>query len=297
MISEKQMEISVVIACYNGEATISETLEALVEQQWNGAWEIILSDNGSTDFSVELFQKIAKAHSEIQMRIVDASQRPGQPHALNMGVKAAHGQAVVFCDADDVVAPGWLSAMAGALRNHNFVAARMDLQRLNKDWMLETGKNIQEKKLGKIPYPPYLYHAGGGTIGFRKAVFEKVGEFDHSLPYLHDTDFCFRVQMAGFKIQYVPEAVISIRYRSDLDKIFCQAYNYAKYNVILSKRYKNYGAPAEGRWQRFLSGWKYIIISYFRKCHDMASKARFKYKLGWQMGLLVGALENRCPPP
>ena len=297
MIRKKKTEISVVIACYNGEATIAETLEALVRQEWDGGWEIILSDNGSTDFSVEIFQKIADANPEIPMRVVNASQRPGQPHALNTGVQAAFGQAVVFCDADDVVAPGWLSAMAGALRNHDFVAARMDLQKLNEDWVYQSRINTQQKELPKIAYPPYLYHAGGGTIGFRKAVFEKIGEFDHSLPCLHDTDFCFRAQLAGFKIQYLPEAVICIRFRSDLNAIFWQAYNYARYNVTLSKRYQNYCPARKNRWKRFIAGWISIIKAAFCTRHDMASEAVFKWNLGWHAGLLVGVLQNRCPPP
>lgn len=297
MISDKQTEVSVVIACYNGEATIAETLDALVSQEWNGGWEIILSDNGSTDFSVKIFQKIADAHPEIPMRVVDASQRSGKPHALNTAVQVAFGQSVVFCDADDVVAPGWLSAMASALRNHDFVAARMDLQKLNVDWVYQSRKNAQEKELPKIAYPPYLYHAGGGTIGFRKAVFERVGDFDHSLAYLEDTDFCFRAQLAGFKIQYLPEAVIYIRFRSDLKAIFYQAYNYAKYNVILSNRYKSYGTAAKGRWRHFLLAWISLIKAYVRPRYDMASKAIFKRKLGWQTGLLVGVLQNRCSLP
>jgi glycosyltransferase involved in cell wall biosynthesis len=294
---ENQVQVSVVIPCYNGEATITETLEALVRQEWDGGWEIVLSDNGSTDSSVEIFQKIAEAHPEIPMRVADASQRPGQPHALNTGVQAAFGQAVLFCDTDDVVAPGWLSAMAVALKNHDFVAARMDLRKLNEDWVYQSRRNIQEKELPKIGYPPYLYHAGGGTIGFRKTVFEKVGEFDHSLPYLHDTDFCFRSQLAGFKIHYVPEAVMYYRFRSDLDTMFYQAYRYARYNVILSKRYKSYGTAAKGRWRNFVSVWISLIKAYFRPRYDMVAKARFKWKLGWQTGLLVGVLQNRYPPP
>jgi glycosyltransferase involved in cell wall biosynthesis len=298
MNNEKQMDLSVVIPCYNGKATIEETLDALVKQKFDGAWEIILADNGSTDFSVEIFQKIADAHPEIPMCVVDASQRKGQPHALNTGVKAALGRAIVFCDADDVVAPGWLSAMANALKKHDFVAARMDFYKLNKGWVCQYRINAQEKELPKIDYPPYFYHAGGGTIGFRKSVFEKIGEFDQSLPILHDTDFCFRAQLAGFKIHYVPKALIYIRLRSDLHAIFWQAYNYARYNVTLSKRYKNYGPAAKGRIKRFIAGWISIIKTCFNPGYDiMASEAVLRWSLGWQVGLFVGALENRLPPP
>lgn len=297
MDNEKQIEITVVIPCYNGEVTLAETLDGLVAQQWDGVWEILLSDNRSTDRSVAIFREYAVGNPHIPMRVVDASQRKGQPHALNTGVYSAKGLSVLFCDADDVPAPGWLSAMATALREYDFVASRMDLRTLNSDWVFQSRRNAQESELPKISYPPYLYHAGGGTVGFRKKVFETVGEFDHSLPCLHDTDFCFRAQQAGYQIHYEADAVMCIRFRADMDAIYRQAYNYAKYNVIVSKRYKAHGPPPKGRWGRFIKAWRSLWRTYRRPGKDMAEMARFQWKLGWQMGLLAGILQNRCPPP
>jgi glycosyltransferase involved in cell wall biosynthesis len=295
--SAEDILISVIIACYNAEKTLSETLEALCTQEWDGTWEIILSDNRCTDGSVDIFQGFARRYPQIAMRLVDASAIKGQPHAMNVAIHAARGKSVLFCDADDVVAPGWLAAMGGALQKHEFVAARMDLRRLNEAWVSDYRRNKQELELEKLGYPPFLHHAGGGTFGFHKSVFDRVGEFDHNLPCLMDTDFCIRAQLAGFELHYVPDAVIYIRSRSDLRGIYLQAYNYAKYNLILSKRYRAFGRPAPRRWVRFFRRWISLAKVYSRPRSDMVTKARARRTLGWTMGLTAGILTERYPPP
>lgn len=296
-LSAEEILITVIIACYNAEKTLSETLEALCSQAWKGTWEIILSDNRCTDGSVRIFEDFARRYPHIVMRVIDASAKKGKPHALNVAIHAAQGKSVLFCDADDVVAPGWLAAMDAALREHEFVAARMEMRRLNEAWITDYRRNKQEFDLPKIAYPPYLHHAGGGTLGFRKSLFDRVGEFDHSLTSLEDTDYCFRAQLAGFELCYVPDAVISIRARSDLRGIYVQAYNYAKYNLILSKRYRRFGQPAPRRWRRFLERWILIAKLYSRPRPDAGAKARARRALGWAMGLTAGILTERYPPP
>jgi glycosyltransferase involved in cell wall biosynthesis len=289
--------ISVVICCYNAEATLAETLASLCDQKWAGSWEILLSNNGSSDRSVEIFLDVAARHPEMAMTLVDASAKRGTPYARNTGVRKARGSKILFCDADDLVGTGWLSAMADALERHDFVAARFDLKRLNVEWISDVRRNRQEFELPRASYAPYLYHAGGGTFGFHKRVFERVGGFDESLLNLEDTDFCFRAQLAGFDLHYVPEAVVHVRARSDLRGFYRQAFGQAKYSLILSKRYKEYGPPNPRRWRRFMRRWVQVSRYAVRANHDDASKARAGRALGWAMGLLAGIVQERYPPP
>ena len=120
-------ELSVIIACFNGAETLEETLASLVVQEWDRPWEILFADNGSTDASAALFAAGARAHPGVRMRAVDAGAEKGKSYALNLGIRMAAGRALLFCDADDTVAPGWLAAMGAALDRHPFVAARIDL--------------------------------------------------------------------------------------------------------------------------------------------------------------------------
>ena len=69
----------------------------------------------------------------------------------------ASGDALVFVDADDEVAPGWLEAIGNALRVHDFVASRMDFEKLNTPAMAARMRiHPQRTGLQKLWYPPYL---------------------------------------------------------------------------------------------------------------------------------------------
>lgn len=118
--------ISVIIKVYNGEETLAGALDSLVSQSCAFEWEVILSDNGSTDATQAIFEDYARRFPDILMRWVDASGRAGKSYALNFGIREARGEKLLFLDADDTVAPGWLEAMVRALESAPLVAARID---------------------------------------------------------------------------------------------------------------------------------------------------------------------------
>ncbi|HEY4573152.1 MAG TPA: glycosyltransferase family A protein, partial [Thermoanaerobaculia bacterium] len=103
------MKLSVVIPCLNAAATLGVQLAALTRQSWPGGWEVIVADNGSTDGSREIVESYRGRLPGLAL--VDASDRRGQAHARNLGAAAATGDALLFCDADDEVAPGWMEAL------------------------------------------------------------------------------------------------------------------------------------------------------------------------------------------
>ena len=277
------MKISVIIPCFNAVDTIDAQLEALADQDWPEPWEVIVVDNKSTDDSMAVVKKYRGKLPGL--RIVDAFARQGQPYALNVGVQAAEGDALLFCDADDIVGHGWLAAMGEALSKHDFVACRMDVERLNSQG--SGYGNPQAHGVQVLWYPPYLPHAGGGTLGVKSSLYDKVGGFDESLPYLHDTDFCFKIQFTGTKLHFVPDAVMHIRYRETISGIYRQSRNYAEYNVILFKRYRS-SAPEEPHlWRRYLGDWKRLLKSL-----PALVKRRNRYKLAWDLGRQIGRLKG-----
>jgi glycosyltransferase involved in cell wall biosynthesis len=289
------VKLSVVIPCYNAADTLGVQLEALVNQHWSKPWEVIVVDNRSTDDS----RQIAERYKERlpNLRIVDASARQGQPFALNVGVEAATGEAVAFCDADDEVAPGWVAAMGEALSRHDFVACRIDIEKLNPPWVVAGRRCPQRDDLQKVSYPPYLPHAGGGTLGVKRSLHAMVGGFDESLPYLHDTDFCFKLQLAGVRPHFVPDAVIHVRWRHTLRGIYNQARGWAVYKVKVYKKYQG-GTATESlpSWKHYARNWQYLLwrLPFIRQKQDCLL---FMRGLGSQIGLLQGSFKHRIAPP
>lgn len=294
--------LSVIIACRNGAATLGETLAGLAEQDWDEPWEILLVDNGSTDDSVALFQAFARAHPALTMRVVDASARPGQQYAMNLGIAAARAPAVVFCDADDVPGTGWLAAMGRALAEHPVAAARMDFERLNGDnWMARSRSGFQRDALERLAFLPDLVHSGGGALGLQRAVVDRVGGFDPDFPYLMDTEFCIRAQLAGFPIAFVPDAVMHIRARDSLPGLFRQSYNWGRYEMRLVSRYRDQGVSFAGGWRRYLRSWEQVLRHHLRKGlrpapATMLNAAWLRSGAGRLTGNLVGMIRYRTAP-
>jgi glycosyltransferase involved in cell wall biosynthesis len=289
------MKISAIIACYNAADTLGVQIEALANQSWKGPWEVVVVDNRCTDNSMRIAQRYR--HRLPELRIVQACSKQGIAHAYNVGVDNASGEAVLFCDADDMVGQGWLEAMAKALEDHALVACRTDITLLNQDLPIDPAKdNMQGSGIKAIWYPPYLPHAGSGTMGVRVSLHRAVGGFDETLTYLCDTDYCFRIQMTTReKLHFVPNAVMHIRKRRSLRGHFLQAHNYSAYNVVLFKRYRTTAPEPPRLWKSHIYGWLSLAL---RTPGLVRRRNRYRYawNLGWQLGALKAGLRLRVPP-
>src|SRR5262245_44074787 len=101
--------LSIIIPCYNSQSTLGAQLAALARQQTRYSWEAIVADNGSNDGTSELAKSF---HDRIpRFRVIDASATRGAAYARNAGARVAAGSALLFCDADDVMADGYVESM------------------------------------------------------------------------------------------------------------------------------------------------------------------------------------------
>lgn len=281
------MKLSIIIPCYNAADTLGAQLEALAGQDWSGEWEVIVANNGSTDDTVAVAQRY---QDRLPLRLVDASAQRGATFAYLTATAAASGDALIFCDADDVVGEGYLRAMAAALAEHAAVAARCDMERLNQGWVRAAHSNTQVSGLQPYHYPPFLPHAGGSTMGIRRQVFIELGGFDPDL-YLIDTDLCWRLQLAGHGLHFVPQAVVYVRHRTTLKGIFRQGRTWGEGNVALYKKYRPLGMPELSK-RAGLEGWGRLLrrLPFIRSQADLA---RWLWQAGWRWGRLRASLRQR----
>src|SRR5258706_1195295 len=172
--------LSVIIPCYNSEATLGAQLCALAAQVCGYSWEVIVADNGSRDGTIRVANSFADRIPAL--RVVDASARRGAAYARNAGAEASRGTALLFCDADDEMADGYLAAMGRALETHDFVACRYDFRKLNRSWLAHAqGHEGQGSGPAGGYCHPTLPYAGAGGLGVARAVHDGVGGFDMTL--------------------------------------------------------------------------------------------------------------------
>lgn len=286
--------LSVVLPCYNAADTIGGQLEALAGQSWSRPWEVVVVDNRSTDDSMAIVERYRGRLPGL--RIVKASARQGRAYALNTGAHAARGESIAFCDADDEVAPGWVAAIGDALGKADFVASRFDATKLNPPELQRVRETGQTNGLSRIWYPPYLPYAGGCGLGVKRSLWEAVNGFDEKLLHVQDADFCFKVQLAGAPLQFVPEALVHVRLRYSLGATFRQACNWAEYNVIIYKKYQPVTKTrVRNPWKRYAREW----IRLGRDVCRMRNVTQFGaclWLFGWQIGRFIGSVESWTPP-
>jgi cellulose synthase/poly-beta-1,6-N-acetylglucosamine synthase-like glycosyltransferase len=154
-------------------------------------------------------------------------------------------------------------------------------------------ESTQADGLQQYRYPAYLPHAGGSTIGLRRHLWNMVGGFDESLRYLEDTDLCWKLQLAGVKLHFVPEAVIHVRLPHSLRGIYQQARAWGAYNVILYQRYLPFGMPKLSP-KLGLMAWGEIIRSIPRLFRmDEKARASFMWNIAWRFGRLEASVKHR----
>ncbi len=292
-----QLDVSVVIPCLNAARYLGEQLDALASQATEdmASWEVLVADNGSTDGSVEVVHQRA-ADFPVSLRSVDAADRRGQAHARNVGARHARGKKLLFCDADDVVGDGWLQALAKGLEAHEFLACRYDFARLNPPWVVESRHNPQADGLEPYADPPFLKHAGGGGLAIHKAIHDAIGGFDEDMPLLEDTDYTWRVQLAGHDLDFARDAVVHVRHRETSKGLFRQGLNYGRYNVYIYKKYQPHGMPKLGLWGGLFKGgakWLMLALRLARAIWTRSGRSRWLWLAGWRVGRLRGCLEYR----
>jgi glycosyltransferase involved in cell wall biosynthesis len=273
--------ISVVLPVRDGLPWLESQLAALTAQHYDGAWEIVVADNGSSDGSLAVAQTWADRCD--RLRVVDASARRGPGAARNAGVAAATGELLVFCDADDVVQPGWLGACVAALGHADVVAGSFDMASLNGFADQETGP-AATSQLGFLP-------AGlAANLGVRRPAFDAVGGFSEELLVGEDIDLCWRLQLEGYRFSMVPDAVVAKRDAEASADLFRRATAYGRCGPVLYRRYRSRGA------QRDLSGaaksWVWLVVSVPRLGRRDVRR-RWVRAAGVRLGRLAGSWRQR----
>jgi glycosyltransferase involved in cell wall biosynthesis len=211
--------ISVVVPAYNAAATLADQLDALAAQQYEGDWEVVVADNCSTDGTAELARRYAPRFTAFT--VVDAGPSRGHSASRNAGAKAARGELLAFCDADDVVAPDWLAAMAAAACHYDVVGGWLDMRPLNDDATRSWHSPWPRDRLRSwlLPYAVSANFAIWadvlGALGGWSADYEAGGE---------DTELSWRAQLAGYRLGFAPDAVVYYRHRSGIGQMARQAY-------------------------------------------------------------------------
>ena len=186
-------------------------------------WEFLVIDNGCRDETPKLLAHHAWP-SGWEVRVV-REEKLGLSNARNRAIAEARGEYVIFMDDDETADPDWLCAYERLINAHHpdaFGGRQVVLfEDTRPPWLRDEllgflGELNRSDRIMPLtdPYTPFY----GGNFGFRKAVCERVGNFDAMLGRKgadntggEEVDFYRRLLDAGFSVWWTPEATIHHR--------------------------------------------------------------------------------------
>lgn len=278
--------ISVIIPVRNACEWLDQQLSALASQRYAGPWEVLVADNGSTDTSRETVVQWTQRLPNL--RLIDASRRPGANHARNVAAAAARGDLLAFCDADDRADPGWLAALAAAAAPHVLLGGQLAVGELNPAPLLWRASPTRDGLPWSWKFLPYSFSA---NLALPTAVFDALGGWDERfVGGGEDVEFCWRAQLAGYGLRYVPEAVMHYRFRGGLRHLARQSYRYGLHDPLLYRLYREHGMRRQ--LLRATGRWAWILLHAGDLARGAGPQGRWIRKAASSAGRLHGSVRS-----
>ena len=216
--SESCPSVSVVVVNFNGKELLKQCLLTLSKTDYSN-YEVVVVDNASTDGSLAEIKR--SFGSDPRIKVVENSRNVGHSEGCNIGAKMADGRYLVFLDSDtEINAANWLKELVNVMENDGSVGLAQAKLVLAEDkscldyvcvavdalgtWAATYG--TKEKSL-KENFE--VFAASAGCCIIRRDVFNQAGGFDADyFIYDDDTDLSLRVRLLGYRILFVPSAVV-----------------------------------------------------------------------------------------
>jgi GT2 family glycosyltransferase len=235
----RQPDVSVVIPVGSIDPGLAAQLRAVLSQQLDEPFEVVLSRNAAAD--ADALDRLVAELGDARVRIVDSSDRRGAAHARNVGVAAALGGRVAFCDADDLVHDEWLTALTTSLDTFDAVSGHV-IDVFPSSRMAAWHPPATPGRLPEFLGVPYVLT---GNLAVRREVFMAVGGFDETLTRCEDIALGWALLRAGHSVGYIETARIDYRHRSGRLAMLRQHFFYGR---GMSEVLARHGVPVGGDW-------------------------------------------------
>ena len=230
--------VSVIIPVLNEERFLTQSVQAILNQDYSGQLEIILALGPSKDQTNKIAQELEK---DARVKLVDnPSGRTAS--ALNSAIKKSNFEIIVRLDGHAIVDSNYIK---------NAVSTLLETDADNVGGLMQAqGTNTFEKSVAaamtsKFGVGNAAFHVGGkageadtvylGT--FKKSALIRVGYFDESFIRAQDWEMNYRIRKTGGKIWFNPDLVVTYRPRKNLFELAKQYFQYGQWRKQVTKTY------------------------------------------------------------
>lgn len=212
--------VSVVVLSYRSADFLPSCLRALGASDYS-RMEVLVVDNASPDHSAEVARQTAE-ELELGVKLLPLARNLGCAGGNNVGWRESRGEFVIFLNPDAEVRPDTIRELVRPMmedptigvtgakiywpgtRRIQHAGGRIYPNAMTDHW----GKG--EEDHGQHDVPRDVDYVTGAGFAVRRCVLERLHGFDEEYfpAYYEETDLCVRARRLGYRVRYIPSAVI-----------------------------------------------------------------------------------------
>ena len=213
------MKVSVIMACYNSQNSISQAIESILNQTYSDV-ELLICDDASIDNTYDKISKYASEYSQI--KIFKNNKNIGLTKSLNLLINQASGSYIARQDDDDISL------------NHRLEIQLSKLNELNLDFITSRAQILGSERL--IPgfsfnFPtsfvmnfknPFIH----GTLLIKKSVLDELNNYDERFYYAQDYKLFSDLILKGYKYTTLKEPLYKLNIKDNISSKFIKEQDY-----------------------------------------------------------------------
>ncbi|EMF0394822.1 TPA: glycosyltransferase [Enterococcus hirae] len=277
--TEVEPFITIMVPAHNEEVVIEDTIDYLMTKINYGNYEVLVTDDGSTDETPAILARLQKKYPKL--RVIRIDKNKGKAHAFDIGMAFAKGRLILSNDADTVPEPDALSNYVNYFirpggRNISAVTANMDVKNrtslLGKSQTVEFSSIVGIIKRTQAGVLGGLYAYSGANTMYRKDALIDVGGFRQDRA-TEDISIAWDHQLNGWISVFAPTIIFFMEVPVSLPMLYRQRKRWAKggtevwltnFKKVLFHPFENIGRTFMFIDQTFSIIWSlFFCISFF----------------------------------
>lgn len=247
-------DLSIIIVNWNTKELLDKCLSSVYRFAVDIDYEIIVSDNGSEDGSIEMLNEKYK-----DVILIKNNDNLGFGKANNIAVKKSQGKCILFLNSDTELIDNSIKILFDYMcLNKNVGACGGTLLYPDKRLQLSFGNfptfprivwitlsgilhiKYNKKPLGIVPYnitePIKVDYIVGADLMVKKKTLDEIGVFDENFfAYFEETDLCYRIKKQGYEIWFLPQSKIIHVFEGSFKK-----FSKRKFEIFTESQFKYY---------------------------------------------------------
>lgn len=203
--------ISILIPCHNESVVIKDTVENILNVDYEN-YEIILIDDRSDDDTAQYIKELEAKYDKVKSLIRDKSAYPGKSAVLNDAVKIAKGEAYLVFDADARIKPDFIKTMLTKYEGEDVgaIQARKVIINANQNYLtaFQYNEYVMDTHLqiGRDAVKGAVELRGNGELIKKEALLDINGWNNETIT--DDLDMSTRLHIKGWDIRFVQDAIV-----------------------------------------------------------------------------------------